>query len=68
MLNFGLAAEKVKAEGQKVEIVIVADDVAVGREKNSLVGRRGLAATVWVHKIAGAVARGRYEGSLKKCE
>ncbi|KAF4459370.1 Dihydroxyacetone kinase 2 [Fusarium albosuccineum] len=53
-LNFGLAAEKAKAEGQKVEMVIVGDDVSV--EGNSLVGQRGLAGTVFCHKIAGAKA------------
>ncbi|KAF4435739.1 DAK2-Dihydroxyacetone kinase [Fusarium austroafricanum] len=53
-LNFGLAAEKAKADGQKVEMVIVGDDVSV--EGNSLVGQRGLAGTVFCHKIAGAKA------------
>ncbi|RBQ77129.1 hypothetical protein FVER14953_10244 [Fusarium verticillioides] len=53
-LNFGLAAEKAKADGQKVEMVIVGDDVSV--EGNTLVGQRGLAGTVFCHKIAGAKA------------
>ncbi|KAJ4322393.1 Dihydroxyacetone kinase 2 [Fusarium piperis] len=53
-LNFGLAAEKAKSEGQKVEMVIVGDDVSV--EGNTLVGQRGLAGTVFCHKIAGAKA------------
>ncbi|KPM34506.1 Dihydroxyacetone kinase 2 [Neonectria ditissima] len=53
-LNFGLAAEKAKAEGQNVHMVIVGDDVSV--EGNSLVGQRGLAGVVLVHKIAGAKA------------
>lgn len=39
-----------RAEGYKVEIVIVADDVALSESK------RGLAGTVLVHKIAGAAA------------
>jgi len=56
VLHFGLAAERAKAEGMKVEIVVVGDDVAVGREKGSLVGRRGLAGTVLVHKVSGALA------------
>lgn len=56
ILHFGLAAERAKALGLKVEMVIVADDVAVGRTKNGLVGRRGLAGTVLVHKVAGALA------------
>ncbi|GBC05879.1 hypothetical protein RclHR1_06490014 [Rhizophagus clarus] len=59
-LNFGLAAEKAKAEGIKVEIVIVGDDVGVGRQQGGLVGRRGLAGTIFVHKIAGAMAEKRW--------
>ncbi|RIA89087.1 Dak1 domain-containing protein [Glomus cerebriforme] len=55
-LNFGLAAERAKAEGIKVEIVIVGDDVGVGRKQGGLVGRRGLAGTIFVHKVAGAMA------------
>lgn len=51
-LNFGLAAEKAKAEGHNVDMVVVGDDVSV--EGNSLVGQRGLAGVVFVHKIAGA--------------
>jgi triose/dihydroxyacetone kinase / FAD-AMP lyase (cyclizing) len=53
-LNFGLAAEKAKANGQRVNVVFVCDDVSV--EGNSLVGQRGLAGVVFVHKIAGALA------------
>ncbi|RFN44457.1 dak2-dihydroxyacetone kinase [Fusarium flagelliforme] len=53
-LNFGLAAEKAKAEGQRIETVVVGDDVSV--QGNSLVGQRGLAGTVFCHKIAGAKA------------
>lgn len=60
VLHFGLAAERAKAEGLKVEMVVVGDDVAVGRQKGSLVGRRGLAGTVLVHKIAGALAQRGY--------
>ncbi|KAK4106416.1 Dak1-domain-containing protein [Parathielavia hyrcaniae] len=53
-LNFGLAAEQAKAEGREVRIVFVEDDVSI--KSNELVGRRGLAGTVFVHKIAGAAA------------
>lgn len=48
-LNFGLAAEKAKAMGLKVEIVIVADDVAIANAPQP----RGIAGTVFVHKVAG---------------
>ncbi|OED00821.1 dihydroxyacetone kinase family protein [Rhizobium sp. YK2] len=54
-LNFGLAGELAAVEGIPTELVVVADDVAlaglVGRER-----RRGIAGTVFVHKIAGAAA------------
>lgn len=54
VLHFGLVAEKAKTEGYKVEILPVADDVAVGRTQNEMVGRRGLAGTALIHKILGA--------------
>lgn len=55
IMNFEMAKEMAEAEGVKVEQVIINDDVAVA---NSLytVGRRGVAGTVLVHKIAGAKA------------
>ena len=54
-LNFGLAAELARAEGIPVEIVVVADDVAL---KDTVPDdrRRGIAGTVLVHKLAGAAA------------
>ena len=48
-LNFGLAAEKAKALGHEVEMVIVGDDIAIQHAKQP----RGLAGTVFVHKVAG---------------
>ncbi|KAI1449932.1 dihydroxyacetone kinase [Annulohypoxylon stygium] len=56
VLNFGMAVEKAKATGLNVEMVVVGDDVGVGREKGGKVGRRGIAGTVLVHKISGALA------------
>ncbi|MDQ0855703.1 dihydroxyacetone kinase [Arthrobacter sp. V4I6] len=53
-LNFGLAAEMARVEGIPVEMIIVADDAALGDSSGA--GRRGLTATVLVHKIAGAAA------------
>ncbi|HEY4298839.1 MAG TPA: dihydroxyacetone kinase subunit DhaK, partial [Paraburkholderia sp.] len=53
--NFGLAAEIARAEGIPTEMVIVADDVALTANGDHA-GRRGLAGTVLVHKIAGAAA------------
>ncbi|HEY7211860.1 MAG TPA: dihydroxyacetone kinase subunit DhaL [Bryobacteraceae bacterium] len=54
-LNFGLAAEMARAEGFLVDIVLIADDVALARNADHA-GRRGLAGTILVHKIAGAAA------------
>jgi ATP-dependent dihydroxyacetone kinase len=54
-LNFGLAAELARAEGIPVEIVVVADDVAL-RNTVTRDRRRGIAGTVLIHKIAGAAA------------
>ncbi|XP_071901961.1 putative 3,4-dihydroxy-2-butanone kinase isoform X2 [Coffea arabica] len=54
-LNFGLAAEQAKSEGYKVEMVIVGDDCALPPPRG-IAGRRGLAGTVLVHKVAGAAA------------
>lgn len=54
-LNFGLAAELARAEGIPVEMVIVADDVALSG-KVAADRRRGIAGTVLVHKLAGAAA------------
>ncbi|BFG33248.1 hypothetical protein CerSpe_195220 [Prunus speciosa] len=54
-LNFGLAAEEAKSEGYKVETVIVGDDCALPPPRG-IAGRRGLAGTILIHKIAGAAA------------
>ena len=51
-LNFGLAAERARAFGLKVAMVIVDDDVALP----DLPQARGVAGTLFVHKIAGAMA------------
>lgn len=51
-LNFGLAAERARAFGLKVSMVIVDDDVALP----DLPQARGVAGTLFVHKIAGAMA------------
>ncbi len=55
MMNFQNAAFLAEMDGIKVDYVKVDDDIAV---KDSLytVGRRGVAGTVLVHKIAGAAA------------
>ena len=52
-LNFGLAAERARAFGLKVEVVVVDDDIALP----DLPQPRGLAGTLFVHKIVGAAAK-----------
>lgn len=54
-LNFGLAAELASAAGIPTQTVIVADDVAL-RDTVPPDRRRGIAGTIFVHKIAGAAA------------
>ena len=67
VLNFGMAVEKAKAAGVNVEMVVVGDDVGVGRAKAGKVGRRGIAGTALVHKISGALAaQGRGLGEVAK--
>ncbi len=63
-LNFGLAAEMARAQGIPVEMVIVDDDVALkGTEQAT--GARGLAGTVFIHKLLGAAAaEGKSLGEL----
>lgn len=51
-LNFGLAAERAKAMGKRVEMVVVGDDIALP----DLPQPRGVAGTLFVHKIAGYLA------------
>lgn len=55
VLNFEMAVDMAKEEDIEADYVVVNDDVAV---KDSLytTGRRGVAGTVLVHKIAGAKA------------
>ncbi|MDP2079609.1 MAG: bifunctional sugar-binding transcriptional regulator/dihydroxyacetone kinase subunit DhaK [Pseudotabrizicola sp.] len=55
VMNFGMAAEIMEAEGVKVRSIITTDDVASSpRETRS--ARRGVAGTVFTFKIAGAAA------------
>ncbi|KAF1945872.1 dihydroxyacetone kinase [Clathrospora elynae] len=56
VLNFGMAVEKARAQGVEVDMVVVGDDAGVGRARGGKVGRRGIAGTVLVQKIAGALA------------
>jgi dihydroxyacetone kinase len=59
-LNFGMAIEMENSMNKsQIEMVVVADDVALPRTKG-ITGARGLAGTVLIHKIAGAAAAAGY--------
>lgn len=65
VMNFEMAADMARDEGIDVDQVITADDVAV-EDSLYTIGRRGVAGTIFVHKIAGAKAE---EGaSLKEVQ
>lgn len=52
-INFGLAAERAKTMGVKVAMVIVGDDIALPQSNQP----RGIAGTLFVHKMAGYYAQ-----------
>ncbi len=56
-LNFGLAAEKARTEGLSVEMVIVGDDIALP----DIAQPRGVAGTLFVHKIAGHLSEAGHD-------
>lgn len=60
MMNFKNAAYLAQEDGIQVDYVKVDDDIAV-QDSLYTVGRRGVAGTVFVHKIAGAAAERGYE-------
>ena len=66
-LNFGIAAEQARLDGIPVEMVIVADDVALAQSVENA-GRRGISGTVLVHKLAGAAAQAGLPLSLVAAE
>lgn len=55
VMNFDMAKEMAELDGITVDSVLVNDDVAV-QNSTWTIGRRGIAGTVFVHKIAGAKA------------
>ena len=55
IMNFEMAVEMAADEDIKADYVVVNDDVAV-RDSLYTTGRRGVAGTIFVHKIAGAKA------------
>jgi dihydroxyacetone kinase len=62
-LNFGMAMEIARKEGIKCLMVVVDDDCALKQGKG-ITGGRGIAGTIFVHKVAGAAAKLGY--SLEK--
>jgi dihydroxyacetone kinase-like protein len=55
VMNFEMAAEMAEMDGITVKHVVTNDDVAV-EDSTWTTGRRGVAGTIFVHKIAGAKA------------
>jgi dihydroxyacetone kinase len=55
VLNFGQAAERLRAEGLDVRVIEVTDDVASG-SKDEITKRRGIAGDLTVFKVLGAAA------------
>jgi len=55
VMNFELAADMARADGLKVESVVIDDDVAV-KDSTWTAGRRGVGATILAEKICGAAA------------
>ena len=55
IMNFQMAGELAEMDDIKTDYVVVKDDVAVPDSTYST-GRRGIAGTVFVHKVAGAAA------------
>ena len=55
IMNFQMAREMVEFDGIKTDIAVVKDDVAV-EDSTWTTGRRGIAGTLFVHKVAGAAA------------
>ena len=67
IMNFEIAEELAGFEGIEVDHVVVKDDVAVA-ESDESTGRRGIAGTVFVHKLAGAKAEtGASLAEVKRC-
>ena len=55
VMNFEMAAEMAEMDGIKCKSIVVNDDVAV-QDSLYTTGRRGVAGTIFIHKLAGAKA------------
>lgn len=56
VMNFEMAKDMAEMEGIKVDYIVVDDDVAV-EDSSFTTGRRGIAGTIFVHKVLGAMAK-----------
>ncbi|MDY3006099.1 dihydroxyacetone kinase subunit DhaK [Anaerococcus porci] len=56
VMNFEMAKDMAEMEGIDVDYIIVDDDVAV-EDSSFTTGRRGIAGTIFVHKVLGAMAK-----------
>ncbi|QRY18433.1 dihydroxyacetone kinase subunit DhaK [Bacillus cereus] len=65
IMNFEMAAEMAEAQGIPIATVIVNDDIAINNSSHTM-RRRGISETIFVHKIAGAMAE--KGASLKEVE
>ncbi|PFA81998.1 dihydroxyacetone kinase subunit DhaK [Bacillus thuringiensis] len=65
IMNFEMAAEMAEAQGIPIATVIVNDDIAINNSSHTM-RRRGISGTIFVHKIAGAIAE--KGASLKEVE
>ncbi|PEX25602.1 dihydroxyacetone kinase subunit DhaK [Bacillus cereus] len=65
IMNFEMAAEMAEAQGIPIATVIVNDDIAIANSSHTM-RRRGISGTIFVHKIAGAMAE--KGASLKEVE
>ena len=65
IMNFEMAAEMAEAQGIPIATVIVNDDIAIDNSSHTM-RRRGISGTIFVHKIAGAMAE--KGASLKEVE
>jgi len=50
-LNFGIAAERARVKGHNTAMVVVGEDCALNSVDHSA-GRRGLAGTIFIHKVS----------------
>lgn len=66
VMNFEMAKDMAEAEGIEVDYIVVDDDVAV-EDSTYTTGRRGIAGTIFVHKILGGMAEdGKSLEEIKK--